>query len=177
MFLEPELRGPPPRPVSLTPASRARLLASLAGPPAVIAACAWVFFSGPQAFWVEASFAACIVLGGALVYRVSLLWLERVRLVREGETALAVVVRKEPARRGRARFQAWYEGGGRQWGANWKGDAQSAGIGDAVSVLYDEAEPQRCVVYAAAGCVARAPKAASSSEAVSEPRPSPGAGD
>lgn len=153
-LIEPELREPAPRPTSMTSAGVRTFALSTAPVAAALALAALLFFSRQQPVWLAALFVVFFLCGAAILYRVVLLWLARVQLVREGLPVSATVVEKEESRRGAARYYCWYQADSKQWGLGWTGDRDDAEIGDAVTVLYSPEDPSRALAYRWAGCVA-----------------------
>lgn len=151
-WIEPELRGGPPRPVRLTEAGGRRLLLSTVPLATLLAVVTQVFLSRQRPRWMEAAFALLFLVSVGAIYRVVALWRARVSLVEEGVATQAEVTAKERARGGGAHYYCWYETGGRRHALGWAGEWDDAEIGDAVTVLYSAEEPSQAVAYRWAGC-------------------------
>jgi hypothetical protein len=152
-LIEPELHAEPPRQAELTPEGRRKLLLWTIPIASAIALCSLLFFSRPQPRWVAYLFAVFALAGAAVLFRLVSLWLARLQLVEEGVAIAAMVVVKEEAARGAARYYAWYEIDGRQCGIGWTSDGQDAQVGDSVTVLYLPSKPSQAVAYRWSGCV------------------------
>lgn len=152
---EPELRQSSPRSVRLTAAGRLELAATIGPVVALTALNAWLFFRRPQPPAIEIGFTLVALTGAGLLWRLGVIWMRRVELVRDGRPTPAVIVDKGGGLLGWRRYRAWYSLGDEQRAADAFAPGDAAEIGDAVTVLrLADESGERALIYPLCGCAA-----------------------